>query len=103
MPWAAQHLALPLVGDLGAGHGGPHEAGQPSLAERPALVRAAVAQREQLALDVEDADLPASHFDDLARADRDLLDRSDDVGRQAPNPPTAARPAAGTACRRSRP
>src|SRR5258708_84675 len=72
VPGAARELAGVAVLDLVArrGHLGPP--GQTPLAERPALVRAAVAQGEQLAADVEHADLPTGHLDDLAGARRQL-------------------------------
>jgi hypothetical protein len=48
-------------------------------AQRPALVGATIQHRKVLAADVEDADLPAVHVDDLAFAWWNLVDRGDDV------------------------
>src|SRR6185436_20151924 len=50
-----------------------------ALAQRPALMRAAVGQREILAVQIEPADLAAVHVDDLALARRDLDRAGDDL------------------------
>jgi hypothetical protein len=42
-------------------------------------VRTAVADREELATKIEDADFAAHHLDDLALARRDLIDGPDDM------------------------
>jgi len=55
------------------------EAGQPAGADRPALVRTAISEREELAADVEDADGSIRDFDDFAPTDRDLAKGGDDV------------------------
>ena len=49
---------------------------QPPLAQRPALVRAAVADREELVLDAEDADRARPGLDDPALAGREVLQRA---------------------------
>src|SRR6185437_14883987 len=46
---------------------------EPPLTERPALMRAAVAQREELPAHIEDADRPPRHRDDLPPTRRDLI------------------------------
>src|SRR5581483_8559614 len=58
---------------------------------RAALVGAAVAQREVLALHVEDADRAAGDLDDLPPAGWDLVDGGDDVLHSSPYSSTALR------------
>src|ERR1700761_1954372 len=69
MPGAAQDFAEPGVFDL-TGIGRLRKPDQRSFAERRALMRAAVHQAEELALDVEDRDRPVIDGDEFARARR---------------------------------
>src|SRR3954447_9321692 len=78
MPGAAQDLAFatPVVFARGRGKGRAMDAAK---AERPALVRAAVAERVERAVDVEHPDRPSGHLDDLPPSGRDLCDLAYDV------------------------
>src|SRR3954471_9805277 len=78
MPGAAQDLALatPVVFARGRGEGCAMDAAQ---AERPTLVRAAVAERVERAADVEHPDRPSGHLDDLLASGWDLCDLAHDV------------------------
>src|SRR5947209_6094175 len=78
MPGTANDLAAALVTIL-AGTRGLHQPGQPSLAEAAALVRTAVAQREELTAEVEHHDGAPGDRHQLAAARRDLGNGSDDV------------------------
>src|SRR5688500_12764322 len=78
VPGAANDLAGPGVAVL-AGRRRGDQAGGATVAERAALVRAAVADREVLAAEVEDADRAPGDVDDLPRPGRNLVDRRDDV------------------------
>src|SRR6185437_8480635 len=78
VPRAAQHLALPYQAEL-AGTIRLGETDEHATAQRRALVRAAIYQREMLAADVEHADLAALHRDDLAVPRRDLAHAGDDM------------------------
>ena len=69
VPGAADDFAEPGVFD-GAGIGRLRKSDQRPLAQRRALVRAAVQQAEELALDVEDRDRPFIDGEKLARARR---------------------------------
>ena len=84
-------LARPIRRDRAHGH---------ALAERAALVRAAVADREVLAADVEDADRAACDLDDAARPGRQLVDVADDDARHVRSAPTRPAPASGRRARR---
>jgi hypothetical protein len=48
-------------------------------AQRPALVRTPIEDREVFAANIENADLPATNVDDLALTRRNLVDAGDDV------------------------
>src|SRR6266550_851653 len=65
VPGAGQDLAWTVVLDL-ARHARPRQPPGLALAQRAALVRAAVAQGEVLPAQVEDADRAPAHLDDLA-------------------------------------
>src|ERR1700719_3331475 len=78
VPWAADDLALPRIAVL-AGLFGLDQSGQAPFAQAAALMRAAVGEREELALDVEHCDLAALDVDELAGAGRKLAQRSDHV------------------------
>ena len=78
VPRAAHDVAGPPALVLAGSRPGDRAPDLP-LAQRPALVRAAVAQREELAVDVEDADRATPDLDDLAPARRDLADRATTV------------------------
>src|SRR5262249_4479578 len=80
VPLACDDLARAAVLKL-AGPGRFERAPQLALAQRPALVRAAVAQREELPIHVEDADGNPRHIDDLPLARRDLVDGGDYISR----------------------
>jgi hypothetical protein len=67
VPGAADDFAEPCVFDL-AGVGGLREPDQRPLAQRRALVRAAVQQAEKLALDVEDRDRAAVDLEEFSRS-----------------------------------
>src|SRR5262249_28885862 len=73
VPRAADDLALPGVFDL-AGIRGAREPDQRALAQRRALMRAAIEQAEELALDVEDRDRPVVDGDEFTRPRRQLAD-----------------------------
>jgi hypothetical protein len=64
-----------------AGRRGLDQPYELALAQAGALVRATIEQGEELALHVEDRDLPALDLDPLPRARRDLGHRGDDVPR----------------------
>jgi hypothetical protein len=84
VPRAAEDFTLAAVGVL-ARRLGDDEAGDAPRAERPALMRATVAQREELPADIENTDRPPGDRDNLVRAGRNLLDGGDDVF-DGPNP-----------------
>src|SRR4051812_35899244 len=78
MPGTAQHLAdARALIDAGLGRGQPRHARR--FLQRRAFVRAAVQQREELAIDVEHDDVAAGDIDDLVATGRDLRDGRDDV------------------------
>src|SRR4029079_8592876 len=62
-----------------AGSVGVHQRDHPAGAQRSALMRAAVGQREILAVEIEHADLAAVDADDLAIARRDIDGAGDDL------------------------
>ncbi|MEZ5864415.1 MAG: hypothetical protein R3D25_10255 [Geminicoccaceae bacterium] len=72
VPRAAQDLALPLELEL-AGLAALDEPFDDALAERRALVRAAVAHRVERVVDVEDPDAPAGDVDDAPPAHGNLV------------------------------
>src|SRR5439155_11353477 len=74
VPGAGQDLARARVLEL-ARHPRLEQPPRPALAERAALVRAAVPQREELPFQIEDADRAPRHLDDLASPRRNLLRR----------------------------
>src|SRR5579884_1962356 len=90
VPGTGEDLALAREAHL-ARHGRLDRAPQLPLAQRAALVGAAVAQREVLALHVEDADRAAGDLDDLPPAGWDLVDGGDDVLHSSPYSSTALR------------
>src|SRR5262249_40431848 len=78
MPGTAQHLAdARAMIDAGFRRGQPRHARR--LVERRALVRAAVEQRKELAIDMEHDDVAAIDADDLVAAGRNLAGAGDDV------------------------
>src|SRR5262249_15757675 len=89
VPRTAQHFALarqpvfPRRGRL-------QPAEQRATAQRRALVRAAIEQCEELAVDVEDADLAPLYRDDLTGAGRDFVHRCDNVAAHAQSRPYSA-------------
>src|SRR6201992_3687256 len=80
VPGAADDLAELGIFDL-AGIGGLREPDQWALAQRRALMRAAVQQAKELALDVEDRDLPVIDGEEFSRPRRQLIHRGDNVTR----------------------
>ena len=62
-----------------AGIGGLREPDQRALAQGRALVRAAVQEAEELALDVEDRDRPLIDGEEFSRPRRQLVHRGNDV------------------------
>ena len=83
MPRAADDLALARIAVL-AGLARLDQPSETALAQAAALMRAAVGEREELALDVEHGDLTAADVDELARAGRKLAHIRNDVFRHAP-------------------
>src|SRR5215472_8433476 len=78
MPGAAQELAdAGALVDTGLGRGQARHAG--GLVERRAFMRAAVQQREELAIDMEHDDVAAVDADHLVAARRDVRGTRDDV------------------------
>ena len=80
VPGAADDLAEFGIFDL-AGVARLREPDQRALAQRRALMRAAVHQAEILALDVEDRDRPPVDLQKFPRARRKLVDRRNDMTR----------------------
>ena len=78
VPGAAEDFAEPGVFDL-AGIGGLREPDQRPFAQGRALMRAAVQQAEELAVDVEHRDRALVDGEEFARARRQLVHRGDDV------------------------
>ena len=78
MPGTAQDFATPRDGVVAWSRRGD-EPTQRADAEGAALVRATIAQGEELASNVEDADGTARDLDDLALTRRDLVDTGDNV------------------------
>ena len=78
VPGAADDFAEPGIFDV-AGIGRLREPDQRAFAQRRALMRAAVQQAEELALDVEDRDRALIDGEELARARRQLVHRGDDM------------------------
>src|SRR5713226_7536849 len=76
MPRAAQEFLIPIKA-VAARPGGRDERPDAALAQRPALVRAAVGEREILSADVEHADLAARDGDELALSRRDIARAGD--------------------------
>ena len=85
MPGATNELPAPaeLIGTRLARL---DKADDASLAQRGAVVRAAVSDREILAADIEDADFPALDRHQHALTRRNLLDGCDDVPRHPSSP-----------------
>src|ERR1700754_2851068 len=78
VPGTTQELADPrALVDTGLRRGQSRHAG--SLVQRRALMRAAIEQRKELAVDVEHHDVAAIDADHLVAAGRDLAGASDDV------------------------
>ena len=75
---AADDFAQLGVFDL-AGIGGLRESDQRALAQGRALMRAAVQQAEELALDIEDRDRPLVDGQEFSRPRRQLIHRGNDV------------------------
>ena len=80
MPGASDDLAEFGVFDL-AGIGGLREPDQRALAQSRALMRAAVQQAEELALDVEDRDRPPVDGEEFSGARRKLFHRGNHMSR----------------------
>src|SRR6202043_2770409 len=83
MPGATDDLALPGIAVI-ARLRRFEEAGEPAMGEASALVRAAVVEGEELAVDVEDDDRPVADRHELATAGGNFTYRRDHVpGHQA--------------------
>src|SRR5947209_18785021 len=80
MPGTAQDLAWPRIFD-DAGIGGLRQPDQRALAQRGALVRAAVQQAEELALDVEHRDRALVDGEEFSRPRWQLVHRGNNVSR----------------------
>src|SRR5215211_2298462 len=78
MPGAAQDPAAPADVVL-PGSCRRDEPRDRAAAEGAALVGTAISQRKELPIDVEDADRPPLHLDDLPCSRRDLVHRRHDV------------------------
>src|SRR5712671_716672 len=78
VPGAADDFAWPGIFDL-TGIGRLREPDQRPFAQRSTLMRAAVQQAEEFALDIEHRDRALIDGKEFARARRQLVDRSDDV------------------------
>src|SRR5579883_1307811 len=78
VPWAADDLAAARIA-IAARLARLDEAGQAPLVQATALVRALVAEREKLAFDVEDHDLPALDIDQPACTGWKFAQARDDV------------------------
>src|SRR5689334_21569161 len=73
VPWTAQHFSSTAVLEL-ADARRPQKTVGVARAERSALVRTAIQDREVFAFDVEHADGSATDLDDLPLARRNLVD-----------------------------
>src|SRR5207245_11481173 len=80
VPGAADDLAELGIFDL-AGIAGLREPDQRALAQRGALMRAAVQEAEELALDVEDRDRPPVDGEEFSRPRWQLVHRGNNVSR----------------------
>src|SRR5690349_17380561 len=80
VPWTANDLAKPGVFDL-TGIAGAREPDQRAFAKCGALMRAAIEQAEELALDVEDRDRPVIDGDEFTRPRRQLIHRGNHMTR----------------------
>src|SRR5437879_1411140 len=78
MPWAAQDLPVADVFIL-ARRRRDHAAAEPSTAQRPALMRTAVAQRVERAANIEHPDRAPGDLNDLPASGRDLADCRDRI------------------------
>src|SRR5215218_9965422 len=101
MPLAAQDLPLAPVDEVAAGRR-QHGPGDPAGAQLATLVRAAVVERVEAAVDVEDADAAPGDLDDAALARRQL-GRCADLSARRHRPPPPHAPAARRGRARSRP
>ena len=99
VPWAAQDEAQPRVLVLEADCRN-RRAGDDAAAELSALVRAAVVQREEAAVDVEHADASPVEVDDQPFARGELIGAADAI---APPPAQAVTPAGSASVRAGRP
>ena len=85
VPRAADDLAGALVVDL-AGLVGGDQRGHDAVAHLAALVGTAVEEPDEVAVEIEDDDLPPLDGDELAGARRNFIDLCDDVTGHAQTP-----------------